>query len=710
MSVQSNITRIEGGKASLKTSINNKLNSTQQKITNEHIEDYHLFVDQISGGGGVGTLEIYENGIYDVSDYANVYVKITELVPCTSISFNKNTLEFEEEGITSDVLIATFTPLNTTDAIVWNSDNVTVASVTRISGTDTATVAYVGDGTCHITATCGDYTATCTVTCTSEIHCTSITLDQHTLTLDEPEQDIPCTAITLDKSTASVGAGETVTVTATLTPSDTTDTLSVISSDTTKATVTLSGNVATITGVADGSSNITFTCGDISEVCACTVSAGVPITSYEVSGDYTKFLASDTSSYGLDAFVKPSNNTDTPAISDISIDNNSIAECVDVRVSASGWWMYGIKNKGVVGTTTFTASHNGLNPSSITRTIDVVDSFSDGDLILNHSLGSLNPDYTNHKAKRMAQQSSRVLLYKVTPGNTYTLSITGIPKSAAGAEVIGTTVVHPINPGAYFPIVGDTYLSKDTDTTAHAFTDTFTIPSGVDYILITCAMEVTAVTLTQVIPYTKFDAIIEEVNMTLNDTISSTYWNASPSTASDVINATQTDSFVATIARNTDGTFNVTPSAVGTTTITYSPQTTPALAATSKINVVSEINDMCMLGAYRTHNWTRNSSTGAMSYQRVAKMKGYVFKVTPGDSYTVTYSKGDATHELHIYSGDTMVYASGATGGSVAQNSTELVIEHYPVTVVSHTVTIPDGQPYLFVSFIDSAEVTLTKN
>ena len=274
MSVQSNITRIEGGKASLKTSINNKLNSTQQKITNEHIEDYHLFVDQISGGGGVGTLEIYENGVYDVSDYANVYVKITELVPCTSISFNKSESTILPDE--TDTIIATYTPTETTDAIVWNSDNVTVATVTRVAGTDSAVITYVGAGTCHITATCGSFSVSCTVTCDSgEIHCTSITLDQHTLTLDEPVQEKPCTAITLDKSTASVGTGETVTVTATLTPSDTTDTLTVTSSDTTKATVTLSGNVATITGVADGSSNITFTCGDISEVCVCTVSAGL---------------------------------------------------------------------------------------------------------------------------------------------------------------------------------------------------------------------------------------------------------------------------------------------------------------------------------------------------------------------------------------------------------------------------------------------------
>ena len=126
-----------------------------------------------------------------------------------------------------------------------------------------------------------------------------------------------------------------------------------------------------------------------------------------------------------------------------------------------------------------------------------MDSFNDGDLIFNHSLGSLNIDYTNHKAKCMAQQSSRILLYKVTPGNTYTLSITGIPSSASSAEVIGTTVVHPINPGSYFPIVGDTYLSKDTDTTAHDFTDTFTIPSGVDYILMKCVVKATAVTLTK---------------------------------------------------------------------------------------------------------------------------------------------------------------------------------------------------------------------
>ena len=107
MSVQSNITRIEGGKASLKTSINNKLNSTQQKITNEHIEDYHLFVDQISGGGGVGTLEIYENGVYDVS---------------VSYSGDDKYIDFENLTLATLIVKANRTPVVSPSSVVIGKD------------------------------------------------------------------------------------------------------------------------------------------------------------------------------------------------------------------------------------------------------------------------------------------------------------------------------------------------------------------------------------------------------------------------------------------------------------------------------------------------------------------------------------------------------------------------------------------------------------
>lgn len=50
MSVASEITRLQGAKSDLKTSINAKLSGTA--ITNETIDDYASFVDQIQTGGG----------------------------------------------------------------------------------------------------------------------------------------------------------------------------------------------------------------------------------------------------------------------------------------------------------------------------------------------------------------------------------------------------------------------------------------------------------------------------------------------------------------------------------------------------------------------------------------------------------------------------------------------------------------------------------
>ncbi len=80
-------------------------------------------------------------------------------------------------------------------------------------------------------------------------------------------------SITLDTYSANLEKGETLTISADISPSDTTDTSSWDSDNTEVATVDQSG---VVTAVSGGSANITLTCGDISAVCAITVTEPSP--------------------------------------------------------------------------------------------------------------------------------------------------------------------------------------------------------------------------------------------------------------------------------------------------------------------------------------------------------------------------------------------------------------------------------------------------
>lgn len=77
-------------------------------------------------------------------------------IPCTGISLNKNSITFTEVGDT-DTLVATKTPSNCSDSVIWSSSNINVATVSN------GVVTAISDGSCTITATCGEYTATANV-------------------------------------------------------------------------------------------------------------------------------------------------------------------------------------------------------------------------------------------------------------------------------------------------------------------------------------------------------------------------------------------------------------------------------------------------------------------------------------------------------------------------------------------------------------------
>lgn len=78
------------------------------------------------------------------------------IIPCTGITLSHDTLTFDATN--SQTVTATVTPENTTNPVLWASDNNAVATV---SG---GVVTAVGKGSCTITATCGEYSDTCVVT------------------------------------------------------------------------------------------------------------------------------------------------------------------------------------------------------------------------------------------------------------------------------------------------------------------------------------------------------------------------------------------------------------------------------------------------------------------------------------------------------------------------------------------------------------------
>lgn len=80
-------------------------------------------------------------------------------VPCTGISLNEDAVSITSIASTQTV-VATVTPADTTDAIIWSSSDTDVATVA--GGVITA----VGCGSATITATCGQYSDSCSVTVT----------------------------------------------------------------------------------------------------------------------------------------------------------------------------------------------------------------------------------------------------------------------------------------------------------------------------------------------------------------------------------------------------------------------------------------------------------------------------------------------------------------------------------------------------------------
>lgn len=88
-------------------------------------------------------------------------VSFVETKPCTGVSLNKSTSSILYQG--TDTLVATVTPVDTTDILSWASSNSDVAIVAN------GVVTAVGVGNATITATCGSFSAECSIIVTATV-------------------------------------------------------------------------------------------------------------------------------------------------------------------------------------------------------------------------------------------------------------------------------------------------------------------------------------------------------------------------------------------------------------------------------------------------------------------------------------------------------------------------------------------------------------
>lgn len=89
-------------------------------------------------------------------------ITIQEVVPCTGISLSDSAHAFTAIGATK-TLMATVTPADTTETVIWVSSNTDCATV------ENGVVTCVGVGSSTITAYCGEHSATCAITATAMI-------------------------------------------------------------------------------------------------------------------------------------------------------------------------------------------------------------------------------------------------------------------------------------------------------------------------------------------------------------------------------------------------------------------------------------------------------------------------------------------------------------------------------------------------------------
>lgn len=156
--------------------------------------------------------------------YDDLFNALYPPIPATAVTLSANSLSFGALGSTQ-TLIATVSPPDTTDEVVWTSSDNSIATVSD------GVVASVAYGSCVITATAGSVSATCSVL-VQELSVSSISAVYTqsgtvytTDSLDSLKSDIVVTATYSDSSTAIL-TNDDYTLSGTLTSGTSTVTVS----------------------------------------------------------------------------------------------------------------------------------------------------------------------------------------------------------------------------------------------------------------------------------------------------------------------------------------------------------------------------------------------------------------------------------------------------------------------------------------------------
>ena len=288
-----------------------------------------------------------ENGVFTVFNTGSAVItatcgtktascNVTVKASCRELALDQPTCSLDLSGVKTTTLNPICTPNNTTDEIIWKTNNSSVVTV------ENGVVTAVAIGSAKITALCGNAIAVCDVNVVKS--CTEISLDYSSYTLN------------ISKYTA-------VTFTATISPADTTDELVWTTSNSNIATVSTGTNTTkgTVTVYRTGTVTITVTCGTKSADLNLTVIDSVPCTSITVSPKTYTINVGDFIAFGSEIYVsvQPSNCTDTVSYS------TSNADVLDPSIAASGVY------KGYsAGTATLTARCGSKSDSCTVTVID----------------------------------------------------------------------------------------------------------------------------------------------------------------------------------------------------------------------------------------------------------------------------------------------------------------------------------------------------
>lgn len=275
-------------------------------------EDY---ASTTGGGKFTGMPSLTTNNIQQLRNnivgrltYVDGYVNaLQEAVPCTNITLNNTTLSFTTSD--AQTLIATVTPTDTTDKVVWS------ASPTDICSVNNGVVTPISNGDCVITATCGTHSATCNVT------------------VNLPVEAV--TALNLDKDSITLGTKSKLqdTLIATLTPTNATNKNVTWSADNKNVQLVPNGLNCTVKAKAVGNSVVTCTSqdttnGTISDTCNVTVNdiPALPSTLYTLPQETIFNGTSDYIDTGVQLFKT---DQDFTIVLDVTVDAQLVnANCI----------------------------------------------------------------------------------------------------------------------------------------------------------------------------------------------------------------------------------------------------------------------------------------------------------------------------------------------------------------------------------------------